>query len=173
MTWPRVVLLCSLCVGCGGRAEQDGPRLHIAAVGIEPDVELVPEPGRGAGTHIEYRRGGDWRFVFTCDTELSGYVCDYDLIASVEPPLELSVVRVDDFESDDYWYRIDRGAIRILAFTAFDRDDLELRSEAGAVLRVDVLLDGLPVPDTLAWATNGSVQTGAPTLPLEFVPEAP
>jgi hypothetical protein len=175
MNAARTLLLvsCVSSAGCGSSPDQNNPTLRVDQVGIEPDVELVPEPGRGAAVHVEYRSGGQWTVVLTCDTELSGYVCDYDVILSVEPPLELGTVRVRDFEREDYWYRIDSGAIRILAFTGFDRDELSLRTDPDAVLRLDALLDGSEVPSAVAWAADGAVRTGAPTLPLEFVPQAP
>jgi hypothetical protein len=165
--------LVLLCVGCGSRSEQETPSLRIDVVSIESDVELVPEPGLGAALHVEYASGGTWRALFTCDTEVSGYACDYDMIASVEPPLYLTVDRVNEFEPEDYWYRIDRGAVHVLALTAFDEDEVTLRSEAGAALRVDLLLDGFPVRQAVVWAAEGRVRTSAPTLPLEFLPDDP
>lgn len=171
--WATAVWLGALAGACGGSAEQPNPTARIDTVEIEADVALIPEPGRGAATHLEYFAGGEWNVVFTCDTELSGYVCDYDLVASVEAPLALEAVRARDFEPDDTWYRLDRGAIHVLAFTAFDSDAITLRTEPGTALRIDVLLDGVPVQSAVAWAARGSVRTRAPTLPLELLPDRP
>jgi hypothetical protein len=174
MTRRRIALLLAVgCAACGGHSERANPTARIDTVSIESDVGLVAEPGLGAAAHVEYHSGGGWRVVFTCDTELSGYVCDYDLIASVDPPGELSLNRANDFETDDYWYRVDEGAVRVLAFTAFDRDEVSLLTEPGVPLRIDLLLDGAEVRRAVAWPSDGSVRTSAPTLPLEFLPESP
>jgi hypothetical protein len=143
--------------------------LYVDQVAIDREVELDVEPGRGVGAHLEVDSEGTWNVSFTCDTELSGYVCGFDLVASVEPPFEIARVRERDFEFDDLWLRHDAGAMQLLLYTAYDVDGISFRVDPDVPLRIDLLLDGVPAPEVVAWSSGTSVRVGAPTMPVEFV----
>jgi hypothetical protein len=156
-------------VGCGAGASEN-PTLRIERVSIDSGEELRAEPGRGVGVHVEVDRRGRWTTFFTCDTEESGYPCDFDLLASVEPPFELRDVRPRELELDDFWYRVDGGAIHVFAFTAFDVDEISFDAPVGEKLRIDVLLDGRSTREVVAWVDDGAARTSAPSMPFELVP---
>lgn len=170
----RVVSKLAFALSLGllacGSADDRNPTLRVDRVRIDSGQELSSEPGRGVGAHFEVDGRGRFTAFFTCDTKQSGYVCAFDLIASVEPPLELRDVRGDDLELDDYWYRIDAGAVRLFAFTAYDVDELRFSAPRGAAVRIDLLLDGASAAEAAAWVGGGRVRQGAPSMPFEFVP---
>lgn len=155
---------------CGAQDPGDRPTLRVERVLIDTNVALEAVPGEGAGAHFDVDTDGNWRVFLTCDTALTGYVCDFDVLLSVEPPATLWADSPRELERDDtYWY-VDSGALRLLTYTAFDVDELSFRADPGEPLRIDVLLDGAYVPGTIAYSSEGRVQTSAPSMPMEFVP---
>lgn len=163
-------LLVFLLSGCGEADSVELPRLRVARVPIDTDVELEAPPGQGVGTHVEARSGGEWELFFTCDTEVSGYACEFDVIVSVEPGASLVDIDSNASSSFDFLRRIDAGAVSLFAHTSYEIDWLRFSTSAGETLRIDVLLDGAYVPETVFWSARGSVRSGAPTMPLELTP---
>jgi hypothetical protein len=160
----------ALGCACGAQDDTDLLTLRVERVSVDTDVSLEPVPGQGAGAHFDVDADGNWRVQLTCDTELTGYVCDFDVLVSVEPPASLSSTRAYDLERDDaYWY-VDSGALRLLTYTAFDVDELTFHADPDEPLRIDVLLDGAYVPGTIAYSSQGKVRTLAPSMPMELVP---
>lgn len=166
----QLVSLFVLLTGCGGAEDGGNPTLRIDRVRIDPGAELELEAGRGVGAAVEVDAEGRFGLTFACDTARSGYACDFDVIASVEAPARLTQVRAKNLEAEDFWYRIDVGALRVFSRTAYDLDEVSFRAPLGEAVRLDVVLDGLSATEPLAWTERGVVQTGAPSMPFELVP---
>lgn len=159
--------------GCGTVERHEPGVLDVNEVEIEADVWLDAEPGYGAAVFVEYASGGAWEVFTTCDTELSGFVCAYDVLLSVEPGLRLRDVQGVELETEDAVLRHERGVVQLLAYTAFGFDGLRLRTAPGATLRVDAWLDGYADPLNIVWNGYGSVQRGGGTNPLDLTPNTP
>ena len=53
----------------------------IAAVSIDPGATMAADPGYGVGVFAQYDQGGFWTVYTTCDTEISGTSCNFDILA--------------------------------------------------------------------------------------------
>lgn len=160
-------------VACATVERHEPGILDVNEVEIESDVWLDTEPGYGAAVFVEYTSGGEWEVFTTCDTELSGFVCAYDVLLSVEPGQRLRDVQGVDLEVEDAVVRHDRGVVQLLAYTAFGFDRVRLRTAPGATLRVDAWLDDYADPLVIVWNGYGSVQRGGGTNPLDLTPNTP
>jgi hypothetical protein len=163
-----------LALGCGTADDSvyDPPILVVERVPITEDVGLELELGTGAGLFLEVDNAGGWQVTTTCDTELTDYACDWDIVLSVEPGNELSRLRALDLELWDELSRVDEGAIYLRWLTDTDFDAVTFNAPTDAALMVDALLDGREAPRYLFWNARGAVQAGAPSNPVELVPEA-
>ncbi len=167
-----VAVFAALAVGCGSADPRDSePRqLLIAKVGIEPDVGIDVEPAIGAGLFVETTSAGEWTLITACDSEYSGYACDWDVVVSVSPGQRLSAVELWDDERTDGVFRIDSGALQWLTLTGGDLDGLTFEAPIGETVRVDALLDGASDPRFIFWNLDGAVQGGAPSDPVDMQP---
>lgn len=166
------VLSALVLIGCGQRdpAERQPIGLSIAEVHISPDEHLETEAGHGVGLFVGTDGAGLWELLASCDSELSGYLCDWDVVVSVPSSESLSDVAQWDDEGLDVVYRIDGGAVQWLTVTGDDFDGLSFKADAGQTVRLDVLLDGVSAPDFIYWSDRGITHAGAPSDPVDFVP---
>ncbi len=171
----RMLLALSVCsvAACVTVERHEPGVLLVNEDEIEADVWLDTEPGYGAGVFVEYTSGGEWEVFTTCDTELSGFGCSYDIVLSVEPGRRFRDVQELELEREDAVVRYDRGVIQFLAYTAFGFDRLRFRTTPGATLRVDAWLDDHADPLVIVWNGYGSVQRGGGTNPLDLTPNTP
>jgi len=174
LTVPGALLLssCSSLLACGQRSADDFEPLglSIAEVSITEGQVVETEPGVGAGLFVSTTAQGQWRLTTSCDTQLTGFGCDWDVILSVPPGERLVDVGIADGEAFDAVYRIDSGAFQWLTLTGRDFDALDFTAEPGQVVRLDVLLDGVSAPSFIYWSFDGYVVAGAPSDPVDFVP---
>jgi hypothetical protein len=140
---------------------------------IDADQGIVVEPGRGVGALIEYTSGGAWRLTTVCDTELSGWGCNWDVIVSTARPSQLSGFEQEGLESNDYLDWESDRSVRLVASTSYDVDGFWTFAEPGAALRVDVYLDGEPAPGYIYWIGDGALHRGAPENPIDLIPSTP
>jgi len=176
------VAFASLTYGCGGDGHYyDGyaggyassTSTNVLRVDIDTGETLTADAGQGAGLFVEYVTGGAYHVFSTCDTDKSGFSCEWRMVASVDPTLALSVKDDGDLEKDDVITRIDKGAVNLLFNSDSDFDGAVLTVPAGEKLRLNVLLDGAVDASLVNWVSDGSVRTGAPSDPVDFVPTSP
>ncbi|HHH31287.1 MAG TPA: hypothetical protein ENK57_23475 [Polyangiaceae bacterium] len=148
----------------------------------EPDVEpyfatvdrgevLTTELGSGAGLFVEYAAGGRWTLRTSCDTDLSGRPCLWDVYVAAQG--SISGLETRDFEaSEDVAEYTGDNSLTMLTTTTFGADAISFSTEPGALIRVEVYLDGIDAPEYLVWFNSG-VQNGAPYMPVVFQPDAP
>jgi len=154
-----------------GDVQQNTDR-RIARAGIDVDATLADlEPGRGTGAFVEYRSDGAWHVFTTCDTELSGYSCLWDILVR---PLAASIhaVSAEGLEHEDF-AEFDDSSAQLIADNDFDFDGIIVESDPGASMRVDVFLDGRPAERYVYWVESGGLHRGAPTNPIDLSPGAP
>jgi hypothetical protein len=140
-------------------------------VTIDAGAVLSTTLGEGAGFFVEYQPGGYWTFWTSCDTLLAGTRCYWDAQILGDSTLELTFD--EGLEGNDFIERYADNALRFYAITEEDSDLIEVAAEPGALLEVDLLLDGLVAPDYLVWQGNGYVQHGASGSPVVFQPDGP
>jgi len=148
---------------------------NILVESIDTGEHLDATPGKGAGVFVEYDAGGNWHIFATCDTDTpqsGGYSCAWDLVASVDPALDLTVVDQADLEASDAVYRLDKGALRLVFQTDVDTDGVRLSAPSGKELSLDVVLDGSHDASLVSWVSKQTVQTGTSD-PVDFAPTSP
>lgn len=143
------------------------PGPDVESVGIDAGETLDDiYPGEGAGVFVEYLGFGEWRIQATCDTDLSGYACLYDVYISADG---LSYITEDGLESGDF---IDENieSVHVGFDTDYDIDGVYFSTFEDAPALIEVWLDGSPDSRYTFWIENGDVWSGMPTNPTFFVP---
>ncbi|NUP04431.1 MAG: hypothetical protein HOW73_00030 [Polyangiaceae bacterium] len=138
----------------------------IASVGIDEGATLDADPGYGAGVFIESYGYGEWDIWTTCDTEITGYECQYDVFVS-GGGLEFNTdidLEGNDFIEEDF------ERVHIGMDTDYDTDGASLYAYDGEPLIIEVWLDGRADGSLVFWVENGEIWQGLPTNPTQFVP---
>ncbi|MDI1449411.1 hypothetical protein [Polyangium sp. 6x1] len=189
--WPAVLGLVA-CAGLGSATTgciivddddddtviiDDGtrpPTEQPMQMSIETDVQLDAVPGDGVGVFVEYYASGVYRIWTTCDTNFSGLSCPMDIFTSVDTSSTIDAVTTDDLEGADHVNIHEAaGTVDMHVDTGVDFDAIEISTTPGAILRLEVLIDGVPQPRFVYWFGNGVLHNGAPTSPVDFVPTVP
>jgi hypothetical protein len=176
----RIAVLASalLFVGCGptptGYVQPQADPVQVFAVDVDTGETLEGHPGQGYGVFVEYAAGGDWHLWTTCDSDVTGYACRWDLIASVDATSTLEVTDKTELEAPDQVLRIHQGAVRLVFQTDSDTDGVRLAATPGEPLSLDLEWDGPFIPSsTLSWFGGGAVHSGAPSNPVDLMPTTP
>ncbi len=161
--------LASGCVVMHDDHFDDGsvdPDPQIVAVGIDEGASLEADPGAGVGIFVEYQGAGDYRIWTTCDSELTGYSCAFDLYLTGD---SLRVTDTQDLEGYDE--ASDLGdEVHVTLDTDVDTDGVVVTTLDGAPLRLESWLDGAPDAEFVYWVQGGAIRQGAPSNPVDFVP---
>jgi hypothetical protein len=176
------LLALPLFAACGygdhGRMHDDrnypttpAPSPQIEEATIDADQLLDVEPGLGAGAYIEYESGGTYYVTTSCDAEQSG-VCYWDIIVTPLGDATVGSVTPLDLEEEDSVTVGASNQIRLVARTSTDFDGFSFRTDPGAAVEVDVLLDNGAGNRYLFWVGDGALRSGAPSNPVDLVPSA-
>jgi hypothetical protein len=176
------LLLSALVSGCVVHVDDDGhyddddhvddsppPTTDPYLAVIDRGQTLSTTLGEGAALFVEYAGDGEWTLWTSCDTLLYGASCVYDVYVSSQAPIS-DATRVD-LEGDDYAEYDGTHGLYFGPETSTHRDALTFVTEPGALIQVDVFLDGLAAPAYLIWHGEGVVQNGAPFMPVLFLPD--
>jgi hypothetical protein len=178
-----LVALAPLAAACGshdttydqGAAADPGftDPADVARVNIDTNQTVSADPGDGVGLFVEYTMGGEYHVFATCDTNVSHYACTWVVVASIDPSLSMDVMDDGNLEKSDSIVRIDDGAVRLTFIVDDDFDGAAINVPAGERLRLSWLLDGFAYTDHFSWVSEGAIQTGAPSDPLDLEPTSP
>lgn len=168
-------------VGGGSSGETDtvptvpAPRLDTPKqVAITPDKTLNAGSGDGVGIFVEYASGGHWHVWTTCDTNKSKVACDFEAFAIPEKGAKISNVQgAETLESGDVAEELTDGSAHLSASTSTELDGMTFDATPGAVVELEVYFDGVPDARVVFWYGNETLHTGAPTDPVDFLPDAP
>lgn len=142
------------------------PSGEIFTVGIDEGAELEADAGSGVGIYVEYEGAGQFRVWTTCDTELSGYACSFDIFA-----IGAGMGRGfgEDLEGND---ELVPNGEELYAYleTDYDTDGFSFTIADGEPMRLEVYLDGNSEPRFVYWVSGGVLQRGAPSNPVDFQP---
>jgi hypothetical protein len=153
--------------------EPPPPAAEPMLVRIDTDATINAEPGEGVGLFVEYAAGGAWRFWTTCDTNYSNVACTFDVLVSVQQPADLVEFSGYDLDGSDAVELYDLGSVYLAISTGSDIDGLMMTTEPGAIVRLEMYLDGVSQPRFVYWFGDGVLHTGAPTNPVDFEPITP
>jgi hypothetical protein len=158
----------------------------VAALPIDSGREVELDPGAGVGVSVEYLGGGLWEITTACDTATSDVVCRFDVLASIDPGAPGATTMTDatgvDLESDDEVDASDPFSLELLFVTSDDLDGVTFMTAPGATVRVSALLydpggdprfDWVNDPRLIDWVGSGVLQQGAPSNPVDLVPDQP
>ena len=143
-------------------------------VAITPDKTLNADPGAGVGIFAEYATGGHWHVWTTCDTNKSKVACDFEVFAIPEKGAKISNVQAAEaLEGGDVAEALTDGSAHLSASTSTELDGMTFDATPGAVVELEVYFDGVPDARVVFWYGHETLHTGAPTDPVDFLPEAP
>jgi len=144
---------------------------------IDSGSKLDLDPGVGAGVTAEYLGDGAWRFATACDTAISGYACNWDILVSAVDG-EILHFDSESLERSDLLARspsVEGGpddAVRLVATSDYDLDAFVLDATPGATLEVDTLLDEHCGGSYVHWLHDGRV-VNAHTQAVDLTPSSP
>jgi hypothetical protein len=145
------------------------PSPVIEQAAIDPDQTLHVEPGVGADAFVEYESGGTYKVRTSCDFEAAG-ACYWDIIVTPLDNAPVHSVTPLDLEGDDSVTLGPGNQLRLVARTEGDFDGFSFQTDPGAAVEVDALLDDAPANLFLFWVGDGAIHSGAPTNPVDLVP---
>jgi len=140
---------------------------------IDAGALLEAEPGDGVGVYVEYLSEGRWHVFTTCDTDRSGYDCEFDIVIAPLHGAPLYGVELEDLEADDTVHVDAHDRLNFVAYTAFDTDGVYFDTDPGEGIRLDVLLDRECGNRYVYWVGDGAIHGGAPSNPFELEPVEP
>ncbi len=153
------------------------PAEEIFESQIDVGETLTTTPGEGAGVFVEYSGGGQWRVFTACDSKLSGYACEWDVLVTAPFGVALSNVQDEGLEGDDVVYISEADsegrtgeAVNLVSYTSTGTDGVTFQSDPGEPIRIDVILDGVSEPRYTYWIGDGAIHRGAPSNPMDLVP---
>jgi len=161
--------------GCVVDASVDGtvvvpdPEPAIAEVVVDTGVTMSTAPGEGVGLYIEYAGDGHWDLYTTCDTNVSGAACNFDVVITPDSRLVSGLVGYDLNPADSVSLLSD-GSIRLVTDTDFGMNGVSFDADPGATIQVDMLLDGVEQPQFVYAVSDGVLLHGVPTNPAAFTP---
>lgn len=139
-----------------------------ATVGIDVGANVGRvDPGFGTGLFVEVAEDGVWHVFATCDTELSGYVCAWDVDVWAEG---IDLVEEDDLEIEDDVDRYEDDGLYAYLENDTDVDGFWFTTAPGATVQLTMLLDGASQPTFVYWVGDGVQNEGAPTNPINLEP---
>lgn len=142
-------------------------------VAITPDKTLDSVPGDGVGVFVEYAAGGHWRVSTTCDTNKSKLVCGFEAFLIPEKGATISNVQAEGLEGGDFAEQLKDGIAHLSTNTSTEVDGMTFDATPGAVVELEVYFEGVPDSRVVYWFGNDTLHTGAPTDPVDFLPDAP
>lgn len=145
---------------------------------IDADATLEVKPGEGVGVFVEYTSGGRWRVYTSCDVNVPGspgVPCEFDIFATnLERGGALENPAGQGLTGQDGLVLNGDGSLHLYAQNGAGLTGMEFDAAPGAIVELEVYLDGVPDPHFVYWLGKGVLHQGAPTNPVDFVPsEAP
>jgi hypothetical protein len=187
--WPTVLTLalagCTAglggCFWGGSDAEPEPAPVTVPAptldtpqqVAITPNKTLQNAAGDGVGIFVEYATGGHWHVWTTCDTNQSKVACNFEAFAIPGKGAKISNVQPETLESGDVAEELTDGSAHLSASTSTEFDGMTFDATPGAVVELEVYFDGKPDSRVVYWYGSDTLHTGAPTDPVDFLPDAP
>jgi hypothetical protein len=147
---------------------------EVLTVNIDTGATLAAAPGEGVGVFVEYRAGGHWNVWTTSDVNVGGVPRSFDILATaIDDTAVLSNVTGVDLGAEDRASLTAVNQVQLLTETDIGADGITFDSTPGAVIELDVLVDGASDSRIIYWVGDDILHEGAPTNPIDFWPSAP
>jgi hypothetical protein len=159
--------------GTSGGTTTPPPEVEPMLVAIDTDATISTDAGEGVGLFVEYAAGGTWLVWTTCDTNYSNAQCAFDVLVTVDTASEITSVDSQDLEGSDTASRLDSASAAMTVSTGSEFDAMVVSTTPGAILRLEMALDGSSEPRFIYWFGEGVLHEGAPTNPIDFEPTEP
>lgn len=161
---------CVVDASAGVDTTVTDPTPAIADVTIDTGAAMAASPGEGVGIYVEYAGGGHWNVFTTCDTNISGASCNFDLVVSSDESTSIGAVEGSDLGPTDSLTLQSDGSIRLVADTDFGMNGFSFDADPGATIELDALLDGEAQPEFIYAISDGALLKGMPSNPVDFTP---
>jgi len=142
---------------------------------VDTGATLTEPPGTAVGIFVEYAAGGHWHLWWTCDTNLSGLPCTFDVSATVATGT-VSNVTGDRLESDDS-LTSNSTEVTLATNTTSGVDGVFFDTSPGASISVLQHVGTTQDGSFFFWSQSGALQGGGTPSrvadPLSFVPSSP
>lgn len=173
--------------GTGGAAstgKSSGSKTPSASpmlVRVDPDVTMNASPGQGVGVFAEYDRGGHWHLWWTCDTNVTGESCPFDVKVTVARG-GITNAASEQFASTDTLVTPttpaagEAGAVEAKTQTTTGSPGMLFDTAPGATITVSATVGGLYSGAFLFWVQGGKIDDGfrgTLTDPLQLVGASP
>jgi len=174
--------VCALGVGCivdpapsGGRSDPSpSPTSTSTApapstppkVSIDSGRTLVVQPGQGAGVFITYKGSGHWDLSWTCDTNISGKSCTFDISVAAGTVAALTATPTNSIVAQT------ATNFRAVTATGSTIDGVTFDASPGGSIVFSGTINGQPAPSLVFYVSDGKLAT-APSDPIELVPATP
>jgi hypothetical protein len=148
---------------------------------VDDGVKMTASPGEGVGLFSEYDSGGRWHLWWTCDTNLTGESCPFDVRVTVEKGA-ITNAAPDQLTSTDTLTTPstpgagETGGIEVKTVTTKGSEGVFFDTDPGGKITLTATIGGLYNGKFLFWVEGGQVNggfTGTVTDPLMLVGAAP
>jgi hypothetical protein len=176
--------LGAMTVGC----DDSDPDHHVDNGGPPADQTITTTPekaaidtgatinvsaGAGVGVFVQYATGGQWTITTACDTNSSGFGCNFDLFVSgVDPSTTINNPQGQSLSGADTVDLQADGSVHLGTNTSTGLDGLTFTTTPGATIELETFLDGVPQPRFVYWVGDRVLHEGAPTDPIDLAPSA-
>jgi hypothetical protein len=140
---------------------------------IDTDGLIEVDAAEGVGVFVEYEANGRWHVFSSCDSNISGHDCLFDVVVHPVGTGGILGVSAESLEADDTVSLAGADAVQMVSYTDYDFDGFYVDTDPGTGLSVDVLLDDQCAASYVYWVGGGAVHDGAPSTPFELVPSSP
>jgi hypothetical protein len=165
--------LAVTCAGCFLNGGSTPPAVTVSEVTVDTGARLDVTAGQLQGVFVEYGGGGDWKVYTSCDTTADGNTCNFDLTLSTADAKGFTNPTGINQEPRDTVTLMPDGSVHLVFDTATQLDGVTFTTTAGAILRVDANINGASASRLVNWISDGVVQNGAPSNPVDFSPSNP
>ncbi len=140
-------------------------------VEVDTGAKLKAEPGQGVGIFVEYEQGGIWHIFWSCDTSITGRLCNYNIqVRAASGALK------DAKDEKGAPLDIQGGEISLSRSVAKNPDGITFRGEPGGIVTLEASLDGKAESVLLFFVQNDKRNggyEGTLTNPIQFQGKTP
>jgi hypothetical protein len=155
----------------GGATSSGGVQL----ADVDSNQTLQAQPGQGVGVFTEYKTGGHWHVWWTCDTNVTGLTCHFQVDVSVASG---SVSNAGNQLTDpgDQITQPSSNEVSATTVTTTATDGITFDTTPGAIITLDAKIDGSDNGAFLFFVQEGQVNGGYQGVlddPLMLEPSTP
>jgi hypothetical protein len=159
----------------GGGGSTGGASSAPMLVDVDPNLTLTAQGGEGVGVFTEYATGGHWHVWWTCDTNQSGFGCQFAVAISLASGV-IANMAGQGLQAGDVIAQPGPGEITLTTETSTKIEGVRFDAPPGAIITVDATMNGVDDGSLMFFVQDSLVNggyTGALTDPLMFEPSSP